>query len=167
MKNLDEIKQYCIQICRTLHIPIKEDTPLSYNRRITTKWGYCRKVNHGFEISIAAILGEDTSPTKALLSTVFHELLHTAPGCFNHGKLWKTYAKLIKKETGIKIRQMTGAEELEIKPRYYIKCRTCKGKVRYAFRPRNIKRTCLFCGSHKLSCFEKTENGKVKLWKRP
>lgn len=60
-----------------------------------TRAGYCtRKKRNGvyveeFTISINRYIINE----KDELSTVIHELIHTVPGCFNHGELWKKYAK--------------------------------------------------------------------------
>ena len=84
----------------------------------------------------------------------------------NHGKLWKHYCKEIKAVFGIKIKTTISAEELDVSEKYIIKCRKCGYKVKYAMRPRNAERYCPICGSKKLTCFEKTDEGKIKLWKR-
>lgn len=40
-----------------------------------------------FVISCTAIIADDE---KALYNTLYHEVIHTLPGCFNHGKSFKT-----------------------------------------------------------------------------
>lgn len=66
----------------------------------------------------------------------------------------------------LKIKTTISAEELDVSEKYVIKCRKCGYKVKYALRPRNAERYCPICGSKKLTCFEKTDEGKIKLWKR-
>lgn len=167
MRNLDEITEECLNMVRTLHIPIKEDTPVKYNGRIRKKWGYCKRTSDNtFEISISTALGEDDVPKKSLMSTILHELLHTCPGCFNHGKLWKSYAQAIKKEYGIHIRTSSDAETMKIKPHYYVKCRKCKVKMWNTMKPANKEGRCPICGSKKLSCFYKKDGVKERIWKR-
>lgn len=167
MKNLDIVSQECFQILEALQIPYACNVLISYNRRLVKKWGYCRQMPDGtFAISISAILGQDDTPDQALKSVILHELLHTCPGCFNHGKLWKSYGKAIKKAYGIKIRATSDADSMNVEEHYYIKCRHCKSKTWYPMRPRNIDRRCLVCGSAKLSCFYKDDTKKHREWKR-
>lgn len=166
MKNLEEYCECCLALLDSLEIPYKL-AQVSYNGRISKKWGYCKKIdNEHFQIAIATCLGEDDTPDKALMSVLLHEYLHTCPGCFNHGKKWKEYAKIVKKAANIKIKTSQSAEKLGIESKYYVKCRKCKGKVWYAFRPRNQKRVCPYCGSQKLTCFYKPDGyEKEKVWK--
>lgn len=167
MKNLEEYVERSQALLDSLKIPYRL-AHVSYNGRITRKWGYCRKVdsNH-YEISIATVLGDDDSPDESLFSVLLHEYLHTCPGCFNHGKKWKKYAKYIKSSVGIKIKQSQTADSLGIDSKYYVKCRRCKQKTWYTFRPRNQEQVCPYCNSRKLTCFYK-EKGKDKerIWKR-
>lgn len=167
MKDLVSIYEECKDICRDLNIPIRENTPIKYNGRIRTKWGYCRDKKDGtFEISIAKVLGEDSTPKKTLMATILHEMLHTCPGCFNHGKLWKDYCKRIKEAYGIKIRTTSDTEDMKIESHYYVKCRRCEIKVWYPMKPVNKEQRCPVCGSKRLSCFYKKNGVKEKLWKR-
>ena len=167
MKNLDEYTERCQALLDSLEIPYRFAN-ISYNGRISTKWGYCKKIDRNrFIISIASILGDDNAPEQAIMSVLLHEYLHTCPGCFNHGKKWKEYAKKIKKITGIKIKTSQSADNLGIDSKYYIKCRNCKQKVWYTFRPRNCGKVCPYCGSRKLTCFYKEKNhDKERIWKR-
>lgn len=167
MKNLEKLYQNCCEMCGNLSIPYAKDTPISWNGRITKKWGYSRKHSDGtFSISISSALRESDIPDNALISVILHELLHTCPGCFDHGKQWKKYGKMIKDAYGIKIRTTSDAYDMGIPQRYYIKCRRCEIKIPYAIKPRNTKRTCPVCKSKRLTCFYKDERGKQKIWKR-
>lgn len=167
MRDLDVIYEECKEICRKLSIPIKENALIKYNGRIRTKWGYCRDKRDGtFEISIAKVLGEDSTPKKTLMATILHEMFHTCPGCFNHGKQWKAYCKAIKDAYGIKIRTTSDAEDMKIESNYYIKCRRCEIKEWYPMKPINKEQRCVVCGSKKLSCFYKKNGYKERLWKR-
>lgn len=166
MKDLKKITQECFFILDDLQIPYDKQVSIKYNGRISSKWGYCRKLYPGFEISIASVLGYSDTPDKAIKSVLLHELLHTCPKCFNHGKLWNRYAKQIKDKYKIKIRNVSTAEDMNITPHYYIKCRKCDVKAYYPMRPRNIERRCLVCNSKKLSCFYQYNGFKERIWKR-
>lgn len=167
MKNLHELTEECVQILNALQIPAKVNTLVRYNGRIRKKWGYCKKNPDGtFEISIASVLGEDEVPKKTTMSVILHEFLHTCPGCFNHGKQWKAYAKQIKQSYNIKIRTTSDAEDMKVKSHYYIKCRKCKNKMWYPMKPINKEQSCIICGSKKLSCFYKKNEERERIWKR-
>lgn len=166
MKDLEKMVLECTRVMSRLGIPY-ETAKVSYNGRIRTKWGYCRKTPDGFIIAIAKRLGDDDVPMESLLATLYHEFLHTCPGCFNHGKKWREYGKMIKKETGIKIREATSADQLNVTEDYYLKCRKCKIKFLHrAMKPRNDHPHCPYCGSGKISCFMKKDDGsKERIWK--
>lgn len=166
MKDLKKIIEECFAILDDLQIPYDKNVTIKYNGRITKKWGYCRKLKLGFEISIAKVLGYSDTPDKTIKSVLLHELLHTCPDCFNHGKQWKKYAKLIKKRYNIKISTTSNAEDMGINPHYYIKCRKCDVKAWYPMKPRNMEQRCPVCNSKKLSCFYKNKGIKELIWKR-
>ena len=107
--NLQEYINECYLILDSLNIPYYDKTLVifKWNNRISTKWGYCRKNNDNtFMIAISSCLREDSIKHNKVLSVILHEILHTCPGCFNHGELWMCYAKLIKQNYGIKIKEV-------------------------------------------------------------
>ena len=165
MRDLDACVLECKKVLDELKIPYRK-FHYSYNGRIRNKWGYCRKVLDEFQIEIAIRLSETDVPKKTLLSVLYHEILHTCPGCFNHGKNWKEYGKLIKKKTGIQIYETSSADDMKVDSHYYVKCRKCKMKIWQPMKPRNDHKPCPYCGSHKTSCFFK-EKGKekIRIWK--
>ena len=70
---------------------------VSVNARFTARYGSCKRVyedgrTKGFAIEIAAFVLEDAIPKNAVLETIIHEILHSVPGCFNHGEKWKEMA---------------------------------------------------------------------------
>ena len=60
-----------------------------------------------------------------------HELIHTCPGCFDHGKKWKKYASVARERLGYLISRTVSPEDLGIadisqeEPRYKITCNGC------------------------------------------
>ena len=104
MKNLDELFNQAKNICISLNIPISNNISVKYNGRIRKCWGYCKCTNGQYEINIMRLLGEDnTINYDTVISIILHELLHTCPNCMNHGKLWKSYKKLIENHYDYKI----------------------------------------------------------------
>lgn len=169
---IKETVEKSLEICNELNIPYSQHIDsICINNRLSKKWGYCRRYlkqdgEIHFNISIAGRLIKDDVKEKKLLSVILHEILHTCPQCFNHGKQWKEYKKQIKKEKHIKIYEVASSDDMKVESNYFIKCRNCKIKYAYAMRPRNTHGSCSYCGSRKLTCYQK-EKGKEKeiLWK--
>lgn len=166
MKNLYELFEQAKQICVSLNIPINNNTTIKYNGRIKNSWGYCKCINGQYEINIMRLLGkDDTISIDTVMGIILHELIHTCPNCMNHGKLWKLYKNRIEKNYAYKIYVKCNANDLNIKPRYMIKCRKCGNKQKYVTRPRKVKYRCLNCGSTKMKCIYKGINSKELIWK--
>lgn len=170
---LENAVQKSLAICEDLQIPFSDKiSSIRVNNRIRAKWGYCRRIRNpqgedSFEISISGRLLQNDVKPKKQMSVILHEILHTCPGCFNHGKEWNAYRKQIKKEKHIKIYVTASSKDMKVEPHYYIKCRKCKTKLWYIMRPTHYQNLrCITCGSKKLICFYK-ESGKEKerIWK--
>ena len=87
---------------RQLDIPIVSNiSKISANTRAKSRFGCCKKIAgvtkvKQYEIEISYELIE--SCDKNLKSVIAHELIHTCPGCLNHGKLWKEYIAKVNKK---------------------------------------------------------------------
>lgn len=92
---------------RSLSIPVSERIlpEVRINTRAKARLGCCLLKNGQFTIEISSVLLEEEGPQAQMLlrQTLLHELLHTCPGCQNHGVLWKRYAALVSRETGCQI----------------------------------------------------------------
>ena len=81
------------------------------------------------------MLLDDSAPIKALKNTIIHEILHTCPGCNNHGINWKQRAEKVRNELGFDIQRCGSADDKGIpesvylkydgEPKYKIKCVRC------------------------------------------
>ena len=79
---------------------------------------------------------------KRLMSCMIHELIHTIPKCWNHGKVFKKMAALLNKyypdfdiQTGTEGIAF-GIHESELKIKYVVKCSNCGTKSKYMRRPK-------------------------------
>ncbi len=69
-----------------------------------------------------------------LRETLLHELLHTCPGCRDHGDRWKSYAALVNGRMGTNI-QRTVKVEGEFTPlrreevKYVLRCQSCGREI--------------------------------------
>ena len=139
---------------KEIKIPISDRilSEIKINTRAKCRFGACRKVwkaldgswttksasalqNPYFQIEICeAVLDADKQEVKNVLA---HELLHTCPGCYNHGKRWKAYAEKINNIYGYNITSTTTYEKIGLKKpekranhKYKIECAKC-GKTFY------------------------------------
>lgn len=111
-----------------LSVPVSEDILFKESGGIT-RYGYCTKSRAkgisgtDFTISINKYFLHEEDE----LATVVHELLHTVEGCFNHSRLWKTYADKCSLYFGVKIMVRSDYElskeavnkSIKICPEYY------------------------------------------------
>lgn len=131
----EKLMEECRQILRELHIPVSDRIEgIVINPRIRQRFGSCRKIKKGlqtvYRIELSSRLmeaGEDEIRT-----VLFHELLHTCPGCMNHGQRWKKYAEQLNEIFGLEIKRTARYEDLGLEApesretvKYRIICTCC------------------------------------------
>lgn len=75
---------------------------------------------------------------KSIMNTIIHELLHTCPGCMNHGPKWQSWGDLVRRTYGYDIKRVggdKGEEEHEAfqkaasvtgpKIKHQVRCKSC------------------------------------------
>lgn len=76
--------------------PVIERVKISHARSF---WGQIRSLGgRCFELKVSDVFNEIPNEEKAkkrFLGMLVHELLHTIPGCMNHGNKWKTVAERV------------------------------------------------------------------------
>lgn len=96
MKDLMRLVAICKAELDGLGIKYGKVRNWSVNTHAKCRLGQCRKTTLGlFDINVSERLLKDDIDDQIALDTIMHELLHTVPGCFNHGEKWKVYAKYI------------------------------------------------------------------------
>ncbi len=128
-KNLDIMLMQVISQARSLSIPVSGhiDPHVVVNTRARTRFGCCRsaKGRHTIEVSAALLSAEEQSIRQVLA----HEVLHTCPGCADHGKRWQHWAALMNNAFGYDIRRAHTPEALGVEDartvRYLVVCRQC------------------------------------------
>lgn len=101
-----------------------------------------------------------------LQSTIIHELIHTIPGCMNHGEKFHYICNLVNKiYPQYKLQTSTGAEDFGIqleerKPKYVVKCNNCGKEYLYFKKPKYdlTKYSCTSCRSTQLIIFPYVTN---------
>ena len=127
-------------ICDELHIPYGDIKWIKVNPRLTSSWGYCKRLKTGgYEINIAKFLVDPHTEEDGLMTTVIHELLHSCPKCMCHTGMWKVYANRVTNNTKYNIERCVTAAERDMVPSY-----KNVQRQREAYK---YKVTCLHCGS--------------------
>lgn len=121
---------------KALKIPISNEIErINVNKRAKRRLGACKiertpdkKLMYKIEISEIALQCDE----RDIRGIIAHELLHTCPGCFNHGKKWKQYGDVAEKALGYKISRTIRYEDIGIKEpecteriKYVIICPEC------------------------------------------
>ena len=145
MKNYLETYEKCKGILDSLEIPYTVGVPIKVNNRLSramgrtcgTFAGYNRygEPTYNFKIELNPAMVEDTVADFDLEDTILHELLHTCPGCQNHGAKWKSYAGIVNRRFGYSISRTGDVKEVQsrierVNPdRYEIFCSGCGKKI--------------------------------------
>lgn len=151
MKDLKFYTQYAKTLLDSLNIPYV-DYPVEINMRLTRTWGMCYKSPRKY-IALNHVLLLDDTDDDALMNTLLHEYLHTCPKCFNHGKEWKRYAKIVNDKYHYNIQTRTSSEEKGLDKsllyKYELSCPEC-GHTWYFGRKSNAVKGALV--NHIMTC---------------
>ncbi len=119
---------------RALGIPVSPNIQpgVRLNTRAKRRLGCCYCQQGVYTIEVAARLLDDIA---LLRETLLHELLHTCPGCRNHGEKWKGYAGIVNQNMGTNIQRTVRLEEEpaalrhdEVK--YILRCEACGQEIK-------------------------------------
>lgn len=133
-RQLDGLLAQVIGEARALSIPISSDIHprVSVNRRAKTRFGCCVRRDGIFTIQLSAQLAQEGSPF-AVRQVLAHEVLHTCPGCSDHGPRWKSYAARMNAACSYDIRRTSAPAELGLSDsrpaRYLVVCSACGRSV--------------------------------------
>ncbi len=113
-------------------VPCNISSHIVPNSRAVKRFGLCRKTGSVYVIELASRLA--FAPRNACMTTIAHELLHTCPGCDNHGTQWKRYAALMNSAYGYNISRTSSCEALGIgdisKAKYTLVCKNCGSEIK-------------------------------------
>lgn len=122
---ISEAKRAGIPVSRRICPTVK------LNRRAKTRFGCCRTQGGIHTIELAApLLAAEEGAVRQVLA---HEVLHTCPGCADHGPRWKGWAARMNALYGYRISRTDSHEGLGIaddRPvRYLVVCRNCGKEI--------------------------------------
>lgn len=110
--------------------------------RAKTSWGYCRRRGSMYLIEIS----EKTIKLgrEAVQETMIHEILHTVPGCMNHGPKWRSEADKVNRDYNMNISRLSSKEAYGAKEmfkedyNYLIVCDSCGAQFKRHRRSRFV-----------------------------
>lgn len=112
MHDLNTALEECRKTLDSLGIRYAQNSEIIIDSRLKRCWGSCRKrKDGGYVIKISALLMEEDVPLDSLKDTLYHELLHTAPGAMSHRKTWLQLAQRVSRATGLNIKPSTSASD--------------------------------------------------------
>lgn len=123
-----------IQEAKALNIPISDRiSPIvTVNSRAVRRFGCCILKGDKFYIEISSRLID--APEQVRKQTLAHEILHTCPGCRNHGSRWKQYAESMNNAYGYEISRANTNEQLGLEDtvpyRYLLRCKSCGVEIK-------------------------------------
>lgn len=129
----DRLLARVIAQARALGIPAAEgiEPAVRFNRRAKKRFGCCIRRGKVFTIELSARLLEGSR--EAVMQTLAHEVLHTCPGCANHGAKWKEYAARMNGAYGYAISRTGSPEGLGLPgdgpARYLLVCARCGAEI--------------------------------------
>ena len=109
----------------------------SVNTRLRKAMGRCIKKTNMlgvcYEIEIAGCMVADGVDDMEIRDTIMHELIHTCPGCWDHGNVFHHFADIVNRKYGYHVDTYADREQLEaagvvIKDpgyKYMLKCNVC------------------------------------------
>ncbi len=112
---LDPLLQAVIAQVRALGIPAAKNIcpQVRLNARAKKRFGCCiGSPKLGFTIELSAAL--PAAGRRTCMQTLAHEVLHTCPGCQDHGPRWKAYAARMNAAYGYAIRRVDKPENLGV-----------------------------------------------------
>lgn len=132
-KNLDFLLSQVIKQARSLNIPVSRrlSPHVVINPRAKSRFGCCRSTSgrHTIEVSASLLDAEEQAVCKVLA----HEILHTCPGCANHGAKWQHWAALMSRQFGYDIHRTDSHSALGLEDsrpvRYVVVCARCGSRI--------------------------------------
>lgn len=141
MRDLQIIAKECLKELDAIGIQYGNIKEFVVNTRAKSRWGQCKVVPGGFSINISEDLLREENSIIGLKNTIIHEILHTVPGCFNHGDAWKRMAARVNDVYDYNVKRCSSADEkgvvTEIRRikktvKHQVQCKKCGYLMNYA-----------------------------------
>lgn len=143
-------------------VPRNIDPEIYINGRPKKRFGCCKRIEGRFRLEVSRfILACEPARVRNVIA---HEVLHTCRGCDNHGKIWKSYAKVMNDRYGYRIKTTSSFAEMglpepapqERRIRYVMRCTGCG---------REYPRERFTCVMQKINAYRCRCGGKLVVYK--
>lgn len=128
-KRLNELLAYVIAQAQAAGVPVSEKIApeVRINRRAQNRFGCCVRKDGRYSIEITERVM--SAEERGICQVLAHEVLHTCPGCGDHGAAWKHWAAVMNRRYGYDIARTDSFEKLglaDTRPvKYVVRCRKC------------------------------------------
>lgn len=143
MVNLNTLLRLCMAELDTINLVnySKNIASITVNNRLSRALGRCVRKNGVFYIELARKSVGESVDVNFIKNIIMHELIHTMPGCWNHGPTFQHYAQLVNRGFGYHVGTTETIENMMaagVKPliksevaRYALVCGKCGKRVAY------------------------------------
>lgn len=144
MKDLNRLYHECEEELRRINMDFSDKiVRVSTNGRLRTTLGVCNRSRmlgmFTFTIDINPVLLVDNVDDMEAKDTIIHEILHTCPGCFDHGYEWKSRADRVNRMLGYHVSRTANRADLEAANvkvkreefKYALECVECGTQYKY------------------------------------
>lgn len=142
MKDLQKLYNDCVMELKHINMDISNKvTEVKVNGRLSRSLGRCKYNRRygNYIIEINPCMLADEVEVKTTKNTIIHELIHTCPGCMNHGYEWKRRSDRVNRILGYNIARCAEADgleaagvELETREfKYALECPSCGSQWKY------------------------------------
>ena len=142
MKDLNKLYLECVEEMKRINMDISNRiVGIKVNSRLSRSLGRCRlnRYSGSYSIEINPCMLADSVEVKTTKNTIIHELIHTCPGCMNHGYEWKWRGDRVNRMLGYNIKRESEVEGLEANGvklkkeeyKYALECMKCGHQFKF------------------------------------
>lgn len=150
MHDLRKIYLEYVAEMKAVDIPVQDEKIVEIKAGDMNRYlGLCNDDGyHNFTIVIRKDFLQDRCPFKELKEIVIHELIHTCPRCFSHGKTWKKYAQIMNDAYGYSLLEGKDDDSIFHKDKPILHRFVCpKCQICFDARAEGGSHRCPFCQS--------------------
>ena len=127
-----EVEEWQVIFERLFKFSPAKIVDVAWNSRLSTTLVRCKKAPAGFRLEFNPTALALCTPT-GFHEVIAHEVIHTLPGAFNHGRDFKRYAAILSNVTRVKVARVCADENViahcrslrEKRAAYEITCEKC------------------------------------------
>lgn len=149
MRNPQKIMEECVAEIKAINIPVREEDILKIILSKNVDFGSIHDDGYwkNWIILIRKDLLNEDYPMVILKQTFIQQLLHTCPRCYNHGKIYIKYIKMMNEAYGYNMMVINDNDSVFHPEKPIVKrfvCPNC-GAIYNQRTPSTHKRLCIYC----------------------